>query len=167
MRPTIAYLLRLKKDYPFSLNLNGYINLKFDELSQGITVQFVENDPYFTTNDLELNAQNMFSDFNQGLLKIWTGASENTIFGNPEINHKFRFIHDFYHCQNRLGFTAGDELLVNYIQQREFKKDGLSSFDRQLLNIETAGQILYYTLHNDFPADQREFTIGELIKMGY
>lgn len=163
----IGRLIRLKKNYPFSESLNRYIEQKFAELSANIKVEFTEDEPYFVTDDLDLNAQKMFEDFTQNRLKIWTGASENTIFGLPEINHKFRFIHDYYHCQNRLGFSAGDELLVNYIQQQVFRKDGLNQFDCDLLNIETAGQILYYTLNQDFPVDQRSFTITELAKLGY
>lgn len=168
MKKSLGYLIRLKKDRAFSLSLNAYIEAKYKSLSKDLNVEFVENDPYFDQGDsLESSAEKMFEDFANGRLKIWTGASENTIFGSPEINHKFRFIHDFYHCQNKLGFTHGDELLVNYIQQREFRKDGPSGFDRQLLNIETAGQILYYIQNGDFPTDQRKFTINELQLMGY
>ena len=164
----LGYLTRLKKETPFSHELNGYIEKKFNQLSSGLNVQFVENDPYFEQGaSLESASQAMFTDFNSGTLKIWTGASENTIFGLPEINHKFRFIHDYYHCWNNLGFTPGDELLVNYIQQQIFRKDGLSQFDCDLLNIETAGQVLYFVQNNDFPTDQRKFSIDELRKLGY
>lgn len=169
MKKSTGYLMRIKNEIPFSHSLNAYIEGKFDQLLEiGIDFNFVPNDPYFIDGrTIEENFAAMQQDFKHGFLQIWTGASENTIFGSPEINWKFRAIHDYFHCIHGLGFNAGDELLVNYLQLQEFTKDGLSGFDRQLLNIETAGQILHFTQTGEFPSEQRKFTIQELIKLGY
>jgi len=43
-------------------------------------------------------------------LVIWSGASERTIWGAPELNWHFRAWHDWCHIRSGLGFTAGQEI---------------------------------------------------------
>lgn len=165
---TIGILQRLKSSVPFSTTLNAYINNKYAELvgTYHLEVVLSDKDKYFDMagGDPERAFCYMLEDFNAGKLVIWTGESENTIFGDPWINYQFRAIHDIFHCVYQKGFSAGDELQVNYLQQQAFCFDGLGEFDRELLNIETAGQVLYFDACGEFPKDQRKFAIGELVK---
>jgi len=165
----LGYIQRLKVHIPFSTILNEYIEKKFESIRSdlGIDILFVGEDPYFTSPcmDQKLAFQAMKTDvLDRQRLEVWTGASEVTIFGEPSINWKFRAIHDILHVFNDLDFSASSELQVNYIQQAIFSFDGLPDFERQLLNIETAGQVVYFEKFGKFPEDQRKFTVGELYK---
>ncbi len=176
LNKSLGVIQRLKVSIPFSDILNEYIEKKFAALVAAVPyeIKFVSEEPYFIEAEVnsefpnfavEMAFKRMQFDvevFNQ--LKIWTGASDVTIFGVPEINWKFRAIHDAFHIKHSLGFSYQDELLVNYLQLQEFSFDGLPEFERQLLNIETAGQIWYFHQNGKFPEDQRKFAIGELYK---
>lgn len=53
-----------------------------------------------------------------GRIVVWTGESEQTIFGAPQVNHAFRAWHDYVHVLFGLPFTRNGEHLVMKIQQR-------------------------------------------------
>lgn len=150
---------------PLSRTLNDLILKAFaDTFLQplaSVSVQFVNYEPY--DNFEQMNNDMVFF----GRLKISTLHCENTIFGNPVINQMFRAVHDVLHQVYKLDFSHESELMVNYYQNQIFKKLGASQFDLDLLNIETAGQIVYHKKHNDFPKDQRLFAFTELKAMGY
>lgn len=100
--------------------------------------------------------------FNQPSLVIWSGASDNTIFGNASVNWAFRALHDALHLKTRLGFTPLEEIELGRIQASQYT--GLMA---DLVYIETAGQASYYLKTGQFVADQIAFTIGELKKLNY
>lgn len=164
----LGIIQRYKNIVPFSVILNEYIERKFEALKKAVDYEiiFVNEEPYFTEGVTQTKAfvKMRFDACVIKRLKIWKGASDCTIFGVPEINWKFRALHDSFHIKFDLGFSAKDELLVNYLQQQEFSFDGLPAFELQLLNIETAGQILFYEQNKAFPSDQRKFAISELYK---
>ena len=148
---------RLKTSVPFSINLNKWVEYEFNLLP--FKVVFVDSEPYESF-------EQMFTDFEaMGVLYISTLHCENTIFGDPLVNQKFRAIHDFQHILHELDFSFESELIVNYHQNRIALQSGLlNKFDRELLNIETAGQIMYFRQYGIFPDDQRQFAINELNK---
>lgn len=155
----ISQVIRYKSTVPFSVTLNRYIEIKFEELKNtGLKIEFVDREPY-------ANFEEMKADYlNKNRLLISKLHAENNIFGSVEMNCKFRVIHDFGHLENNLDFSAEKELILNYIQLQEAQKFGLCPFDLALLNIETAGQIKYFLETGDFPSDQRKFAVSELIK---
>jgi hypothetical protein len=152
----IGILQRYKKEIPFSITLNRFIEYQFNKLP--FKVQFVDFEPYKDFNDMVTQFETSH------ILKVSTLHCENTIFGNPLINQKFRAFHDFIHICENLDFNYESELLVNYSQNLIGLKYGLNRWDLQLLNIETAGQILYFRENNFFPENQRSFAIQELKK---
>lgn len=157
----IARCIRLKAIHPFSENLNKWVEQQFTKLP--FEVVFVEGEPYA---DFE-TMQDAFRE-NPNRLEVSTLHSEKTIFGDPQVNWKFRAIHDFLHLVHGLDFTYEAELLVNYHQTVFALQTGrglLRDFELSLLNIETAGQIAYHRSTGEFPSDQRKFAIGELVKM--
>lgn len=153
----ISAFKRYKSNVPFSQSLNNWIDRQFKKLP--FSVVFCDFEPYTSFPDMV----EQFNLSGQKVLKISTLHSEKTIFGNPETNWKFRAIHDYFHIDRNLDFSLQDELMVNYLQMQYASKE-LNGFDLQLLNIETAGQIVYYSTFGEFPADQRAFTIAELEK---
>lgn len=52
----------------------------------------------------------------RGRLVVYSGASDNTIFGAPEINHDFRAWHDWTHWRHQLPFTPEGEQQVAELQ---------------------------------------------------
>lgn len=151
----IARAIRLKSSIPFSDSLNTFVCNEFDKLP--FKVEFVDCEPYTGFDD-------MVKQFEESkVLKVSKLHSELTIFGDPEVNWKFRAFHDFLHIVHGLDFTFESELLVNYEQTKIAFEAGLSKFDIQLLNIETAGQIVYFKKYGEFPKDQRKFCIDELL----
>jgi hypothetical protein len=159
----LATIQRYKKTIPFSETLNRFIEIKSSEIlkyleNKGIKVEFIETQPY---EDYE-GLKNDF--FINKSFKISTLFSDNTIFGDPKINHLNRLYHDFLHLYHNLDFTFESELILNYYTIQEGRRFGLNDFDLELLNIDTGGQIVYFFENKNFPQDQRKFVLGELYK---
>jgi hypothetical protein len=159
----LAQLQRYKKTVPFSNSLNLFIKIKASEVlnyleTKNVKVEFIVGQPYESYEDLK----NDF--FKNKSFKISTLFSENTIFGEPQINHLNRLYHDFLHLYHNLDFSFESEMILNYYTIQEGKRFGLNDFDLELLNIDNSGQIVYFFENKDFPQDQRKFVLGELYK---
>lgn len=155
-----AILQRYKSTEPFSQSLNKWVESEFEKIAKDFIIGFVSYDPYE-------DAEQMFNDMDNGVMMVSNLYCNNTIFGSPEINCKFRVVHDFLHYKHKLSFSVSDECKVNHYQTTEAYKAKLSKFDIALLNIETVGQVIYYDTNNDFPTNQRDFTIQQLKDFGY
>jgi len=108
-------------------------------------------------------APSTFQDLvNQPGLVIWSGESENTIFGDAKVNYAFRALHDALHLKTRIGFTPLEEIRIGRIQANQYT--GLFA---DLVYIETAGQAEHYLKTGRFVTNQIEFTVSELRKLGY
>ena len=95
---------------------------------------------------------------------VWTGESDQTIFGAPHINHAFRAWHDWVHAAFDLPFTEDGEHKVMQIQQRHVDTLGAMLFTNEekslfyrLLECEIDGQIAEFKRTGDFVKDQRAF----------
>lgn len=156
-------LKNLANDQPFSQSLNDFVNKEFDHLTKerGIQVVFVEGQPYDNYEELKFDI-----DFAKQLY-ISTDFSDTSIFGDPLTNWKFRAVHDMQHYDLDLDFEPQSEFMITYKMLGDYKRKGLSQFDIDLLQIEMNGQVAYYVETGDYPVNQREFTIGELNRMGY
>ena len=55
------------------------------------------------------------------LLTVWSGASDYTIYGSPEVNAAFRAWHDFVHYQQRSPFTLAGEAAVAWSQAEQLR----------------------------------------------
>ena len=94
---------------------------------------------------------------NTDTLTVWSGASDNTIFIDPSLNHLFRAWHDSLHIQHNLDFTIQGELLTATIQIEQASRLVGDRF-ATLIEAETRQQTLYYAEHGVFPEDQGAFT---------
>ena len=104
---------------------------------------------------------------NTGRMLVWSGGSDKTIFGAPEINHAFRAWHDWCHWHLQAEFNDKGEYAV-YVQQcahlnqfwpGHFK---LGSW-MTLLYIEVVEQNSHYRKTGQFPVDQRAFVDSRLL----
>ena len=81
-----------------------FVNNMFDKISKRVDVQFVDEHPYETADELR-------QDVNQNkVLKISTLDSDHMVF-DPETNQKFRAVHDYMtHIQRNTNFDGRGEI---------------------------------------------------------
>lgn len=91
--------------------------------------------------------------------RVWSGASDNTVFAIPEGNWAFRYWHDVCsHAIGRLSLETGDEMVagaewVKHVAQHF----GPDSIEAMIAYADTCRQTLYEASHGYFPADQLAF----------
>jgi len=142
------------KNIPFSDKLNQFIKLWFENHKD--TFVFTENDN-FDSNDIEATFESHKKIYREtGKIYIWTGASENTIFGDEKINHYFRAWHDYIHLNYNLGYSITEESIVCNIQRDMLPNEWV--FEKDLINAEIIGQAHYFYRNNKFVENQRLFT---------
>jgi hypothetical protein len=97
-----------------------------------------------------------------GRIKVWDGASSETIFGDAEINYAFRAWHDAVHLKFALPFTFQGECAVADIMKEQVRKvygDGAyTRFYCNLIECEVVAQADHFRRTGEFPADQVAFT---------
>ena len=89
---------------------------------------------------------------NIGQLVIWSGASDNTIYGDPAINQAFRAWHDSLHIKLNADFTQEGETRVALEQARI-----IGGSYAEIILAEVVGQGLYFNKYGEFPKNQIEF----------
>lgn len=83
---------------------------------------------------------------------------ENTIYTTPEVNHLFRFWHDWLHLQEMQDFTLSGELYIGAIHCRAVAAFyGAGSMEHKLMVADTIGQSTFEAVTGAFPDDQRAF----------
>lgn len=93
-----------------------------------------------------------------GRMVVWSGASENTIYADPEVNYAFRAWHDWCHWRGRHRFDPEGEVAVCNMQADHLSKlYGCNERWRNILHAETIGQQLYLYRFGYYPKDQRTF----------
>jgi hypothetical protein len=91
-------------------------------------------------------------------LVVWSGASENTIYGDPIVNHAFRAWHDSTHIRLNADFSPEGEKRVALEQARLIGSDMWA----KILIGEVVGQAEYFAKYGKFPANQVEFMVNYL-----
>ena len=147
-----AYLARptMESQYAGSWGaLIGHCKKIFKQIESKVDVEFVDDDPY-------TDADQMVKDVKaNGVLKIWTGASDKHPLWNAEENWIFRAVHDWY--SHILGAGAGGH---------KFDARGeLNSYNRHIkiapqaarvaLFTEIVGQISAYNVTGSFNYPQK------------
>lgn len=109
------------------------------------------------------NAPNNEADlFNSsGVLVIWSGSSESTIYNDASVNYAFRALHDALHLKTRLNFSHDAEIELGRIQASQYDSDLI----RELVYSEVALQAMYHKETGLFVKDQVLFTEQNLIKV--
>lgn len=96
--------------------------------------------------------------------RVWSGASDKTIYTMPEGNYAFRFLHDIAHAAHKLDFSLAGELAAGAYQIADVTQAfGYDSLERQLIVLDTKGQIEYFHAHGEFPEDQLQWTLSQLV----
>lgn len=83
---------------------------------------------------------------------------DNTIYTAPEVNHMFRFWHDYLHLQYHKPFTLAGELFIGALHCDAVASFyGAGSMEHKLMMADTIGQSTFEAVTGKFPEDQRAF----------
>ena len=88
-------------------------------------------------------------------LPVFNGECEDTIYGSPEANYAFRYMHDVVHVQLGLEFDVADEIAAAKAQRRMLGH--LTPEEERVFFIDTIGQSLWHTITGDFLENQEVF----------
>jgi len=97
-----------------------------------------------------------------GRMAVWSGASDDTIYGCPETNWAARAWHDWAHWRYQLPFTLAGEIAAAFVQVRHlaaFHGDEVETVDMAALILaEVIGQAEHLQRTGQFVTEQRAFT---------
>jgi hypothetical protein len=104
---------------------------------------------------------------NTGKLLVWNGASDNTIFSNPQSNYAFRAWHDFCHIKANADFTPSGErdtmlLQIRMVMDCEHLSKRAKDICTKILQVEVLSQLQHALQFGDFPENQRHFAIDKM-----
>lgn len=92
--------------------------------------------------------------------RVYSGASDCTIYDAPDVNWAFRFWHDYLHVKHNLGMGIRDEMQVGALHWLEVSQEfGDDSLEAKIIAADTSGQALYHHIFGTFVADQEEFVL--------
>jgi len=102
-----------------------------------------------------------------GVLAVWDGASNRTIYGDPKANAWFRFVHDMGHMLYWRGFNTDDELKLHAELWAWIETDPqFWEYEAYIQNLvfavyaaDTEGQTMYESINGHFPTDQFSFVV--------
>ncbi len=115
-------------------------------------------------------------DAGVGMISVYSGASDCTIYTSPHANYAFRYWHDTGHVQHGLSFTPEDERALQTLYHiREMRAAlwtatmHIPGYTRETLELalqmykaDTLGQIEYVVANKRFPNDQLAFVLAYL-----
>jgi len=106
-------------------------------------------------------------DAHQSML-IWSGGSEKTIYGDPEVNYAFRAWHRWCHWRGRHDFSFEGEYAAYQTQAGHlvtlYGDCPRTHWWHSILYAEIIGQHEYRDVHGHFPDDQRAFVEAYLAR---
>lgn len=94
-----------------------------------------------------------------GRMLVWSGASDDTIFADREVNWAFRAWHDWCHLSGGFDFTLAGETEAAKMQIEHVRAlYGRRPDWERIIWAEVVGQATYFRDQGKFPAEQRAFT---------
>ena len=96
-----------------------------------------------------------------GKLVIWAGSSDNTIWGGPADNWRFRAWHDMCHIRSGMCDKVDCFTAPNEIELSRFQCIGLSDRFGMAVDIDIAGQARHYATTGQFVDNQVTFALSK------
>ena len=121
--------------------------------------------------DVSPDAPNTFEELKTHLdagkrMLVFSGGSDATIYGDPEVNWCFRAWHDWCHLRGNHSLSlAGEQATCAMQAQHLLSLYGKGPNVRRWISIihaEIIGQADFYREHGHFPVDQYEFVVRYL-----
>lgn len=101
----------------------------------------------------------------EGRILVWSGASDNTIYQDADVNHQFRAWHDWLHIGMQATFTKAGEANVCEKHKRQIDLYLSHKYNKatrlkmhRLLDIEINGQVAELYNTGKFVTNQYNFT---------
>lgn len=116
------------------------------------------------------NAPNTFidlmDDFNKnGIITVYNGNTNNTIYNDDQVNLDFRAWHDHTHITHKLDFTLQSEYKTCDIQIAKLKKYNLSDILLKIFELDIKAQVKYYYTNKKYINNQFKF-IDDVLMYG-
>lgn len=117
--------------------------------------------PAFTVSD---HAPSTFPGIIEAPGVIWSGGSDNTVYGDPHVNHAFRAWHDEVHRKHGYDFSYMGECRTAWAQMQELRTrwPNVSPLALRIVFEDVIGQAAYKQYHGEFPADQYQFVLDRV-----
>lgn len=93
-----------------------------------------------------------------GVLVIWSGSCDNSIYGTPHRNMLARAWHDCVHLELGMDFNYHDECAV--ASHQTYSTLGLTPLERGAVWADTFGMLSYHEKNGFFPEHQADFVRG-------
>jgi hypothetical protein len=124
-----------------------------DMLSSELNRKILKLAPRHTVSDIAPHSFETLKSAATSGLVVYSGGSDDTIYGDPRVNWAFRAWHDQLHLDLNAPFTLEGERLVGLEQARLIGGDRLGL----IMVAEVVGQIEYLEANGGFPVNQAEF----------
>lgn len=95
----------------------------------------------------------------KGIITVYDGGCDKTIYSTPELNHAFRAWHDYTHLKHDLDFSRRGEFSVCDIQLDLLRVYNVPDYYLNIFEADIKGQILYYNKHKKFVDNQIKFVL--------
>lgn len=148
----------VRDSIPFSSRLNDWLRDWYKDHSE--LIEWSDVDDFDNSDPAGTYERHLKRFHRENKIVVWTGESDHTIYGKPEINHIARAWHDYVHYTEGLDYSPLQEIKVGAIQSTQLPQNWY--YEKQLINIDVIGQILHYLDKGHFPEDQRLFTLKQL-----
>lgn len=122
-------------------------------LSYELNSKILKLAPRHTVKDIAPDSFASLKGASTSGLVVYSGGSDNTIYGDPRVNWAFRAWHDKLHLDLNALFTLQDETLVGLEQARLIGGDSLGL----IMVSKVVAQVEYFETNGIFPVDQKEF----------
>lgn len=114
---------------------------------------------------------NWYNNNNSGVLPVFNGSSDKTIYSSDRVNFAFRAWHDAIHIAFKLDFSYADELEVAKHHVDELLCwcighgiDGNLAYDAaELVYADVVGQVEYYYHHKKYVDNQLDFVVDYIV----
>jgi hypothetical protein len=94
-------------------------------------------------------------------LPVSNENSSSVVFGSPEVNMAYRYVHDVAHVEQGLSFSSPDEFELARWLMRRFERAGFSRSDLEwhLFEADAVGQVMFYAVTKQYVGDQLQFAL--------
>ncbi|WP_434615629.1 hypothetical protein [Arthrobacter sp. A5] len=94
-------------------------------------------------------------------LPVSNENSSSVVFGSPEVNMAYRYVHDVAHVEQGLSFSSPNEFELARWLMRRFERAGFSRNDLEwhLFEGDAVGQVMFYAVTKQYVGDQLQFAL--------
>jgi hypothetical protein len=94
-------------------------------------------------------------------LPVSNENSSSVVFGSPNVNLAYRYVHDVAHVEQGLSFSSPDKFELARWLMRRFERAGFNRNDLEwyLFEADAVGQVVFYAVTKQYVGDQLQFVL--------